>query len=120
MTKQVPEFPVTVTNHGSVTTAIIQPPFQHRVRKGNHVGKLIGKRYLTCYLSGVQTNMLLDSGAQVTILGKSRLKKHLPDAKIQSLEDLLPDDPLRVTAANGTEVPFERYWWKSKLQYMVK
>lgn len=62
---------------------------------------------LTCYLNGVQTDMLLDSGAQVTILEKSWLERHLPDAKIQSLKDLLPDDPLRVTAANETDVPFE-------------
>ncbi|KAK7879003.1 hypothetical protein WMY93_034163, partial [Mugilogobius chulae] len=47
------------------------------------------------------------SGAQVTIITKSWLQKHLPDVKILSLEDLLPDDPLRVTAANGTNVPFD-------------
>lgn len=62
---------------------------------------------LTCYLNGVKTDMLLDNGAQITILEKSWLEKHLPDAKIQSLEDLLPDDPLTITAANGTDIPFE-------------
>lgn len=59
---------------------------------------------LTCYLNGVKTDMLLDSGAQVTVLEKSWLEKHLPNAKIR---DLLPDVLLRITAANGTDVPFE-------------
>lgn len=62
---------------------------------------------LTCYLNGVETDMLLDSGAQVTILGKDWLETHLPQIKVQSLEDLLPDVPLKITAANGTDVPFE-------------
>lgn len=111
MTKQERESLVTVTSHDSMTPAERQPPFKpppYRVRKANRVAKLIGKRcMLTCHLNGVQTDMLLDSGAQVTILEKSWLERHLPDAKIQSLKDLLPDDPLRVTAANGTDVPFE-------------
>lgn len=62
---------------------------------------------LTCYLNGVKTDMLLDSGAQVTIVGKDWLETHLPEITVQSLEDLLPDVPLRITAANGTDVPFE-------------
>lgn len=100
--------PVTVTSHDSMTPANNKPTIRHRVRKGGSVAKLIGKRcMLTCYLNGVKTDMLPDSGAQVTILEKSWLEKNLPAVKIQSLENLLPDVPLRITAANGTDVPFE-------------
>lgn len=108
MTRQESASPVTVTNQDSNTQANSQPPLKHRVRKGNRVAKLIGKRCIvTCYLNGVKTDMLLDSGAQVTILGKDWLEKHLPEVKVQSLEELLPDDPLKITAANGTDVLFE-------------
>lgn len=105
VTRQEPVSPVTVTKHDPMTPANSQPPLKHRVRKGNRIAKLIGKRcMLTCYLNGVKTDMLLDSGAQVTVLEKSWLEKHLPNAKIR---DLLPDVLLRITAANGTDVPFE-------------
>lgn len=40
--------------------------------KQKHVAKLIGgKCMLSCYLNGVRTQMLLDSGAQVSMVGKS-------------------------------------------------
>lgn len=108
MTRQEPVSPVTVTSPDSNISANNQTPLKHRVRQANRVAKLIGKRcMLTCYLDGVKTDMLLDSGVQVTVLGKDWLEKHLPDVNVQSLEDLLPDDPLRITAANGTDVPFE-------------
>ena len=107
MTKQERESPVTVTSQAA-TTNKSPSTLKNRVRQGSRVAKLIGKRcMLTCYLNGVQTNTLLDTGAQVTILEKSWQKKHLPNAKIQSLEELLPDDPLRITAANGTDVPYD-------------
>lgn len=51
--------------------------------------------------------MLLDSGAQVSIVEKSWVQKALPNVTIQPLESLLPEHPLKVTAANGTEVPFD-------------
>lgn len=108
MTKQEPESPASVTSHDSITPTHCLSLLKHRVRKGNHLAKLIGRKcLLTCTLNGVQIDALLDSGAQVTILERSWLKKHLPDIKIQPLTDLLPDNPLRITAANGTDVPFE-------------
>lgn len=108
MTDQKSESPIIVTTLEAMTSTKNQSTLKNKVRKGNRLAKLIGKRcMLTCYLDGVQTDMLLDSGAQVTILEKSWLEKHLPDAKIRPLRDLLPEDPLRITAANGTDVPFE-------------
>lgn len=60
-----------------------------------------------CQLNGVKLQMLLDSGAQVSIVEKSWVQTALPDVKIQPLASLLPNHPLKVTAANGTDVPFE-------------
>lgn len=72
------------------------------------VAQLIGGRcMITCNLNGVKTQMLLDSGAQVSIVGQAWLKKTLPTIEIQPLESLLADNQLSVTAANGTAVPFD-------------
>lgn len=82
VTRQEPASPVTVTSHDFNISANNQTPLKHRVRQANHVAKLIGKRCrLTCYLDGVKTDMLLDSRAQVTTLGKDWLEKHLPDVQ---------------------------------------
>lgn len=40
-------------------------------------------------------------------MAKSWIEKHLPATEVRSFKELLPNDPLRITAANGTDVPFE-------------
>lgn len=62
---------------------------------------------LSCHLNGVKVQMLLDSGAQVSMVGKSWLEQTLPNVKIHPLNSLLSDLTLDITAANGTAVPFE-------------
>lgn len=75
---------------------------------GKRVAQLIGSRcMITCHLNGVQTQMLLDSGAQISMAGRMWLKNYLPNIEIQPLESLLADSQLHVTAANGTAVPFD-------------
>lgn len=75
---------------------------------GKRVAQLIGSHcMITCHLNGVQTQMLLDSGAQISMAGQMWLKKNLPNIEIQPLESLLADSQLHVTAANGTAVPFD-------------
>lgn len=72
------------------------------------VAQLIGGRcMINCLLNGERLQMLLDSGAQVSIVEKSWVQTALPNVKIQPLETLLSDHPLKVIAANGTDVPFE-------------
>lgn len=72
------------------------------------LAQLIGKRCLvTCTLNGAPIEMLLDSGAQVTMVGKTWMQRALPDVLIQPLKTLISDQPLEISAANGTEVPFE-------------
>ena len=108
MTAQEPESPIRVTSLDLMTTTKNQITLRHRVGKGNCLAKLIDKKCMVaCYLNDVQIDMLLDSGAQVTTFEKSWLAKLLPDVQIRPLGDLLPDNPLRITAANGTDVPFE-------------
>lgn len=72
------------------------------------VAQLIGGRCMIhCQLNGVGLEMLLDSGAQVSIVEKSWVRRALPNVKIQPLTSLFSDQPLKVTATNGTDVPFD-------------
>ncbi len=51
--------------------------------------------------------MLLDSGVQVTMVGKAWMERELPTVKLQPLESLFASQSLEITAVNGTEVPLE-------------
>lgn len=59
--------------------------------------------------------MLLDSGAQVTMVSRAWIEKNIPHIKIKPLESLLSDQPLEIAAANGTDVPFDG-WADTELQ----
>lgn len=101
--------PVTVNPHSkderSPTSQSHKPPNTARRKR---VAKLIGGRcMLTCHLNGVRVQMLLDSGAQVSMVGKSWVEQHLPNVKVQPLNSLLSDSTLDITAANGTAIPFD-------------
>ena len=65
-----------------------------------------GKCLVSCMVNGVRTRMLLDTGAQVSMAGREWVKSVLPDVKVKSLESLLAE-PLYVTAANGSHIPFD-------------
>ncbi|KAI4875326.1 hypothetical protein NFI96_030093, partial [Prochilodus magdalenae] len=89
-----------------------QPSSAHR----KPVAQLIGKRCMvSCAINGAPIQMLLDSGAQVTIVEKEWIAKALPRLKIMPLDALFTDHPLKVSAANGTGVPFEG-WAEVDLQ----
>lgn len=62
---------------------------------------------VTCHLNGVKIQMLLDSRAQVSIVGKSWVEQVLSDVNIQPIESLLSIRQFEVTAANGTIIPFD-------------
>lgn len=83
------------------------PNKQNNAPKRQCIAQLIGRRCMvSCAIDGVPVQMLFDSGAQVTIVGREWVEKALPHVKIQPLETLLTDGPLEVSAANGTDVPF--------------
>lgn len=63
------------------------------------VAQLIGKRCMvSCALNGVPLQMLLDSGAQVTMVGRVWAEEALPNVKIEPLSSLFPDQPLEISA----------------------
>lgn len=93
---------VETANPVDSTTLLSQPTSRNRV------AQLIGKRCMvSCAMNGVPLQMLLDSGAQVTMVGRAWVEEALPTVNIQPLSSLFPDQPLEVSAANGTTVPFD-------------
>lgn len=70
---------------------------------------------VSCLINGVPLEMLLDSGAQVTMVGRAWIEKALPYVKIQPLESLFANQSLEISAANGTEVPLDG-WAEIDLQ----
>lgn len=72
------------------------------------VAKLIGKKcLLKCTLSGSIVTVLLDSGAQVSIIDKSFKHKYLPQKEVRPLSELIGSQPLDLTAANGGLIPYD-------------
>ena len=95
--------------HGGVPTPSQPPP-----RKC--LEHLIGKRSMvSCAINGVRMEMLLASGAQVTMVERAWIDKALPNVRIQPLESLLSEQPLQISAANGTDVPLDG-WVDVELQ----
>lgn len=70
---------------------------------------------VSCLINGVPLQMLLDSGAQVTMVGRAWIEKALPRVKIQPLEALFANQSLEISAANGTEVLLDG-WAEINLQ----
>lgn len=76
--------------------------------KQRQMAKLVGKRCLVCAsLGGVDTAILWDTGSQVSIVGTNWRKKHLPDAEVRPVKELLEEGALELLAANGTSIPYE-------------
>ncbi|CAI5672713.1 unnamed protein product [Oreochromis niloticus] len=76
--------------------------------KQQQMAKLVGKRcQVRGFLGGVDTTILWDTGSQVSIVGTNWRKKHLPDAEVRSVEELLEEGALELSAANGTSIPYE-------------
>lgn len=72
------------------------------------VAKLIGRKcLLKCILSGYIVIVLLDSGAQVSIIDKSWKHKYLPQNEVRPLSELIGSQPLDLTAANGGPIPYD-------------
>ena len=59
--------------------------------------------------------MLLDSGAQVTMVSKTWIDSASPHVKIQPLQSLFADQSFEISAANGTQVPLDG-WAEVDLQ----
>lgn len=108
MAKEHQQSPVTVNCAMDETPATGQSHRRSNTAKGTPVAQLIGSKcMLACQLNGVKVQMLLDTGAQVSMVGRSWVEHTLPNVRIQPLENLLADNRLNITAANGSTVPFD-------------
>ena len=69
---------------------------------------LVGEKCLVkCIASKNPTVMLLNTGAQVSIVSKSYLTKNYPDLTVKPLKEILEDgDNCRVQWGNSTQIPF--------------
>eukprot|EP00794_Sanderia_malayensis_P003899 gene3899-4443_t len=77
-------------------------------REKAKVAKLIGNKCIIfCRLNGVETPVLLDTGAQVSIISLQQVKSQLKGTTVNKIEDLLdPGANLELKTANGTTLPY--------------
>ena len=75
------------------------------------VARLIGEKCLiNCRLSKKRTEVLLDTGAQVSLVSQSWLHQHHPDVNIQDIKELMSkEDQPRVRWGNNVEIPYSGY-----------
>lgn len=93
-----------------------QSDLQPQTNSITRVAQLIGKRCMvSCSIDGVPVQMLLDSGAQVTMASRLWTEQTLPHIKIQPLASLFVDHSLEISAANNSQVPLDG-WAEIDLQ----
>lgn len=68
----------------------------------------MGKKCLiNCYLQGKKTQVLWDTGSQVSAIDEVWKADNLPNVKLRDRAEIIdPNDPLQIEAANGTEMPY--------------
>ena len=68
--------------------------------------KLIGEKPLfDCKLSGVDSQVLMDTGSMISMVDLPWIEENLPDATILPLTDFLENTDVTFKAANDTDVP---------------
>ena len=79
------------------------------VNENRAVARLVGKRcLLNCYLNDQPSTLLLDSGAQVSIINIEEFAKNFPDVKIQHITSILDDcDTIRIQWGDNQDISFE-------------
>ena len=77
-------------------------------KEGETVARLVGKKCtVKCFLNGVESTALWDTGAQVSIVSHDWVLKNLPKAQLRTVESLLGASQLDLKAANGTALPYD-------------
>ena len=73
----------------------------------DEVVQLTGEKcLLDCKMNGIKIKVLLDRGAQVSLISKAWLNTHLNGGKVSKIEKILdPCDELRVEWGNQAEIP---------------
>ena len=75
----------------------------------SRLAKLIGtKPLLLCFLNGVESQVLWDTGSQVCVVDENWLSLFAPDAIVRPISEFLDDgEKIEFLAANNTEVPMK-------------
>ncbi|CAB4003088.1 Hypothetical predicted protein [Paramuricea clavata] len=77
-------------------------------KEGATVARLIGKKCtVKCFLNGMESTALWDTGAQISIVSHDWVLKNLPKAELRTVESLLGASELDLKAANGTALPYD-------------
>ena len=88
-------------NHSDSTFVSHLTPQQHATVVG-----LVGKRCtVKGEINGHSSEVLLDTGAQVSIISNEFLRRNFPDVVVKVFSEFL-NTKLSLTAANGSEIPY--------------
>ena len=83
---------------------IHSPTYSKRQR---NMIKLVGRKCLVvCNFNKHPTTALWDTGAQVSLVSQEWLDNNLPDIPIRPLKEVLEGEPLKLSAANGSIIPY--------------
>ena len=77
-------------------------------KEKKRIAKLIGSKCSVHYhMNGVESAVLLDTGAQVSIVSKQFVDVNFPGLQAKEIRELLgQNDKLNLAAANGTSIPY--------------
>ncbi len=95
---------------GSIYAAHLSP--KRKAQLLNLIGK---KCTVNCFLDGVPTQVLWDTGSQVCLINEKWRKKYLPHTKVRDTEEILGPGTLAGKAVNQTDIPFSG-WIEVKFQ----
>ena len=72
------------------------------------LANLVGERcVIACQLNEVDTEVLLDTGAQVSLITQNQLRQISPNTEVRNVAELLDEqDSLRVQWGNSSSIPF--------------
>ena len=80
-------------------------PLEHQ-----KIAKLIGKKCeINCSLDGTESKVLLDTGAQVSLIPRDFLHKFFPILQIQPIKDLLGGQTLELYTVNNSLIQFDGF-----------
>ena len=69
--------------------------------------RLVGRRCeVRCWLNGLETKGLWDTGAMISGISRGWLREKFPDLEVRDVRELL-DEPLDIRSANQGKMPFE-------------
>jgi hypothetical protein len=77
----------------------------------NTVPKLVGEKcHVRCELNGIETDVLWDTGTQVSIIPERILRENFPNLLVKDIRELLASGAdLKLEAAIGTRIPYNEW-----------